>query len=207
MVNEVVTDTMLMKRYQKQTQKLEEQLIEERKRYDEKVKLLQMRKHIIIQPKKPANNRRRTWAPGHEESVDLIDFNHLAPVPELSAADHENARLANFVHEVDIDSFRGDLGADFNFGEEFVDMDAGPSFGVSERRTTFGFLNTPKALKKNGGPMMESPKAAPNRLDKDAYIQYLEEELEELQQFKRVETITAADGSDADSSLTGIQPL
>lgn len=193
-VNEVISDAVLSKRYKKQTELLEMQLNQQRKRITDLEQLLVMRKDVIIEAKKPVvNNRRRTWAPGHEPLVDFISLeanDTAASVPTTPIMPPPNPRLAEFVHEVD--GFDHDLGADFNFGEDHVDMESGPSFSVNGRtgERSMSFLNTPRALRKTCVTLPPSPLAAAP-LDKDARIKELEAELAELNQFVKVETMTS----------------
>lgn len=201
--NEIVSDAVLSRRYKKQTLLLEKQLIAERKRCEEMESLLSMRKHIIIQPtRKIISNRRKTWAPGGQEDEAVADHESVRPLPVPPAPaenrNQMNERLAAYVHEVEFEGLNGVIDASFIFGEELMGDTTGPTTGVTDRtRSNVSFLKTPRSWKnkRDSSPLPPSPMAA-IPVDKDKRIRLLETELEELQQFIKVEQIVGIGSED-----------
>lgn len=169
-VNEVMSDAAMIKRMCKQINELEQNLLIER----EKCKKIERdlfihRGNIITAKKKPIENRRRTWAPTTSADATVIDIAKptLENLPEDTSFSNEK-----FISLDDM---------------SFSNIPPVPNELKMTRNRSL--LRTPKSIFKTMENRLSTSsvltpvhQAEPNRR-----IKYLEKELQEMEEFKKIE--------------------
>lgn len=187
MVNEVLSDAVMLKRMHKQIAGLEKQLTDEREKCKKiETNLSKHRVQIIGGRRKPSDNRRRTWAPtvGQDEKADER--------PRLSNADFVPLGSSVFGHQIEYteEQFNSILDSSFSSICPAPSMySANTPIGRTLASRAKSMLKTPKSFLKRPSLISATAAASPvNTYDKDKRLETLEIEYEELQQFQKLES-------------------
>lgn len=209
-MNEVLSDAVLTKRLKKQIVTLEKELTRNRNEMERQVQELQNCRQKLIRSK-PDKNRRRTWAADvkvansdtslvestfePKNDVPKIDFRELKKKPKTRFEDY------GYQVEYSDEQFNNFLSASIRFGEFQEDDSNGPGGLLCDRpnvRESTSQLKTPKSFRKTRQSLLSDQQISPmiaTTIDKDKRIRDLENEIEELQQFQKMEIITAKESA------------
>lgn len=188
MVNEVLNEAVMIKQMHKQIARLEKQLTVEREKCKKiEINLFQRKDQIIGGRGKQSLNRRRTWAP------TLTQGEHGDARPVTPAAVNLPLGSSVFGHQIEYTE------EEFNsvFDSSFSSICPLPSMHNATTpiarsiasRVGKSLLKTPKSFLRRPSLASATAAASPvNTYDKDKRIESLECELEELQQFQKLES-------------------
>lgn len=185
-VNEVLSDAVMIKRMHKQIAGLEKQLTSEREKCRKIETSLFLRKDQIIGGRgKSALNRRRTWAPTVAQGENGDER------PQTPSA--EPLRCSVFGHQIEYteEQFNSILHSSFSSICPLPSMHnmITPMGRALASRVGRSLMKTPKSFLKRPSLNTTMAAASPvNTYDKDKRIESLEIELEELQQFQKLES-------------------
>nr|CRK86360.1 CLUMA_CG000131, isoform A [Clunio marinus] len=202
-VNEILTEQAYIKRMEREIQVLKKQLVDEKSRVDnclalnkiqEAINLLEkqfLHSHNVTNMKAVDVNRRRTWCP----SATVNDYGAL-----LSTAPPSNnfeSRVPPFL--LDHSSNKKSPSAENNDGSSSdeifkpaneIDLDLSLTPRAYSEEDLCNMISTPKAFKHL--PQQPTPIISKTITTEDykAQIRYLEENIVELEDFKKIEIIT-----------------
>lgn len=177
----------MLKRMHKQIAGLEKQLNDERAKCKKiETNLFQRKDQIIGGRGKLALNRRRTWAPTvtQNENGDAR--------PQTPSAEQVPLSSSVFGHQIEYteEQFNSILDSTFSSVCPIPSMNNTPFGRNLASRVGKSLLKTPKSFLRRPSLLVSSTAAASpvNTYDKDKRIESLEIELEELQQFQKLES-------------------
>lgn len=185
-VNEVLSDAVMLKRMHKQIAGLEKQLTDEREKCKKiETNLSKHRVQIIGGRRRPSGNRRRTWAPtvGQAEKIDER--------PAASTADYVPLGSSVFGHQIEYteEQFHSILDSSFSSVCPPSMYNTNTPIGRTLASRAKSMLKTPKSFLKRPSLIGATAAASPvNTYDKDKRLETLEIEYEELQQFQKLES-------------------
>lgn len=187
-VNEVLSDAIMIKRMHKQIAGLEKELANERVKCRRiETNLFQRKDQIIGGKGKLSQNRRRTWAPTVKQ-CENGDAQPLTPIAEKLPF-----CSSVFGHQIEYteEQFNSILDSSFSNICPMPPMEnpITPSARNFATRAYKSLLKTPKSFLRRPSVGDITMAASPvNAFDKDKRIESLEIELEELQQFQKLES-------------------
>lgn len=179
---------------------LEQELAQMKVKLEYKEKEIQVRKQKIIRVEgkdKESNNRRKTWAPTHIKE-ETIEINGIESVQ--SARPRSDMNFEEYGHQVEYSDEQFNNVMNCSFGVSSVDRlgegdaDNGAVGGErpNVRNGSTSLLRTPKVLRHTRKSLQNQHLMSPlvaQPIDKDKRISDLENEIEELQQFYKIEAV------------------